>query len=722
MNLKTSIRWVTLVALFIIPFLPLVVFNGFFFPFITGKNFAFRILVEIALAGWILLALIDKKYRPRFSWTFALFAALVVWMAIADAFGMNPAKAFWSNFERMDGWVTLIHVFAFFVVAGAILGADKLWRKWWLTFLGGATLVCLYGVLQILGVFAIHQGGVRLDATFGNAEYLAAYLLFAIAISTWQAFESKKKWLRYSLIVLTLLELVILYYTATRGAILGLVGAAGLGALLWMFEAGKKGRRYAAGALVLVVLISGGFFLIRNSSFVQHDPTLARIGSISLADGATRFTIWHMALEGAMARPITGWGQEGFNYVFNEYYQPSLYGQEQWFDRAHDIFFDWLVAGGFPALLLFIALLISAVVALYRSNVTRTERIMLISALAAYAFQGLFVFDNLFTYVPLAAILAICASAAARPIGWFEKTPELTPESFGTMAVPIGIVALVVVIWFVNVPGIRAASDIITAITPAADVNTNIAAFKQAYADGSFANQEITEQLLSFAETTVQDSSISNADKQTVFTYAIQQTQALVAQIPQDARIRLEYALALRAGGDYADAITQSGIAEQLSPDKQTIIIENGVEQWQAGNYPAASAAFNKAYALDTSFQTAAAYAAAGDIVNNNLAAGKAFLVQSYGTTTVDQDPILLAYYQAKDFPDFIATWRLRVIDEDGAEDAEFGLAAALADSGDIAGAKAEIEATIAAHPDAASEGASMLAQLGSAPAASAGQ
>ena len=713
--LTKTVRWVTLTCLFIIPFLPLVVFNGLFFPFITGKNFAFRILVEIALAGWVLLAFVDKKYRPRFSWTLAIFAAFVVWMAIADAFGMNPAKAFWSNFERMDGWVTLIHLFAFFVVAGAVLGAGKLWRNWWLTFLSCATLVCLYALLQVAGVFAIHQGGVRVDATFGNAEYLAAYLLFAIAISLWQAFEAReKKWLRYSLIALTILELIVLYYTATRGAILGLVAAAGLGAILWMFEAGKKGRRYAAITLAVLVVISGGFFLIRDSSFVQHDSTLVRIGSISVADGQTRFTIWHMAIEGAIARPITGWGQEGFNYVFNQYYQASLYGQEQWFDRAHDVFLDWLVAGGIPALLLFLALLVCTVLGLYRSNVSRTERVMLISALAAYAFQGLFVFDNLFSYVPLAAIIAMAHMASSRPIAKLENAPELSPGDFQVMALPVGLVALVVVLWFVNVPNIRAAVDIITAITPGASAQTNIDAFKQAYSDGSFGNQEITEQLLGFTETVVQDQNVSTSDRQAFFNYAVQQTQMEVASIPNDARLRLEEALLLRSGGDYADALTASKTAAQLSPNKQTILIEVGVEEWQSGNLAAASTAFNEAYQLDTSFQEAAAYAAAGEIITGNIPGGKALLVQNFGTTTVDQDPVLLAYYQIKDFTDFIATWRLRVIDQGHTAQAEFGLAAALADAGDTAAARAEIEATISAHPEAATQGAAMLAQIAS--------
>ncbi|MBA3789284.1 O-antigen ligase family protein [Patescibacteria group bacterium] len=705
-------RWVVLGALFIIPFLPLFVANSFFFPFITGKNFAFRILVEIALAGWVLLTLIDARYRPRFSWTFVLFSALVVWMAIADAFAVNPAKAFWSNFERMDGFVTLIHYFAFFVVAGSVLSADKLWRKWWLAFLGGSLLVCLYSIFQVMGVYAIHQGGVRVDATFGNAEYLAAYLLFAIAISLWQAFESKRKWLRYGLFALTALELLVLYFTATRGAIIGLVGAAVLGAALWMFEAGKRGRTYAAVTLAALVILIGGFFLVRHTPWVEQNPTLGRFASISLSDGQTRFTIWHMAYEGFLQRPIVGWGQEGFNYVFNKYYQPSLYAQESWFDRAHDIFLDWLIAGGAPALLLFLALFVSSVIALYRNNVSRSERIILLSALAAYLFQGLFVFDNLFSYVPLAAIFAIAHAGSSRPFTRLQNMKSISELSFETIALPVTGVALLLVLWFVNVPGVRAARDLITAITPSPDINTNINGFKQSYADHSFGNQEITEQLVTFAESVVRNQTATVVDKQTVLTYAMQQMQAQVTKVPNDARLRLEYALGLRAGGDFADALTEIHLAEQLSPNKQSIYLEEGIESLQSGNPQGAHDAFNKAYMLDTSFKDLAAYAAAGDIVIKDVAGGKALLQKVYGTTIVDQDILLLAYFQIKDYPDFIATWRQRVVDQNNSVDAEFGLAAALANAGDLAGSRAEIQAAISQHPEATSQGTAMLNQL----------
>ena len=118
--ITATARWITLGSLFLIPFLPLYVANELFFPFITGKAFAFRVLVEIAAASFILLAILDKKYRPQFSWLLAVFGMFVGWMALANALGVHPEKAFWSNFERMDGWVTLVHVFVLFVVAGTV--------------------------------------------------------------------------------------------------------------------------------------------------------------------------------------------------------------------------------------------------------------------------------------------------------------------------------------------------------------------------------------------------------------------------------------------------------------------------------------------------------------------------------------------------------------------------------------------------------------------------
>jgi Flp pilus assembly protein TadD len=422
-----------------------------------------------------------------------------------------------------------------------------------------------------------------------------------------------------------------------------------------------------------------------------------------------------MAIEGFEQRPIAGWGQEGFNYVFNKYYEPSLYAQEPWFDRAHDIFLDWLVAGGAPALILFLALLVAAVVSIYRApNVSRIERLMLISTLAAYCFQGLFVFDNLFTYVPLAVILAMIHSASSRPIARLdtEKWKLVSEDQFNAVIIPVVAIVLVAVIWVVNVPNMRAASDLIAALTPNSDPNATLAAYKQTYSDGSFGDQEISEQLMTYATTVAQDQTISTADKEAVFTYALGQMQQTVAKIPSDARLRLEYALGFRSEGDYADALKQSQVAVELSPKKQSIIVEEGIEYLQSGNIAQARTLFNQALALEPADTDVAPYAAAGDILSGDIVAGQAVLQQTYGTTTVDQQILMLAYYTEKDYPDLIAILQQQVIDQGNSASAMFELAAAYANAGQVPAARAEVQAAIALHPEDSSEGAQLLAQI----------
>ena len=188
MIIEKALRWIVIIGVFCLPFVCLVVASSMFFPFITGKNFAFRVIVDVITGAWLALALIDEKYRPRRSWILAAFSLFVFIMAIADALGAAPFKSFWSNYERMDGWVTLIHTLAYLVVASSVLASEKMWRLLWQVNLGVSVFLSIDGLLQIAGLTAIGQGGAsglaaRVDATFGNPIYLAVYMLFNIGIA-----------------------------------------------------------------------------------------------------------------------------------------------------------------------------------------------------------------------------------------------------------------------------------------------------------------------------------------------------------------------------------------------------------------------------------------------------------------------------------------------------------------------------------------------------------
>ena len=125
--MKDFLKWSVFAGLFAVPFLTLYVENSYFFPYITGKNFWFRIIVDFTLVAWILLALYDSSYRPKFSWITTAFASLLGVMFFANLFGVHPDSSFWSNFERMDGYVSLVHTFLYMLILGSVLTTKKQW-------------------------------------------------------------------------------------------------------------------------------------------------------------------------------------------------------------------------------------------------------------------------------------------------------------------------------------------------------------------------------------------------------------------------------------------------------------------------------------------------------------------------------------------------------------------------------------------------------------------
>lgn len=714
-------RWITLIALFAIPFIPLYVSNTLFFPFITGKAFAFRILVEIGFVSYLVLAASDARYRPKFSWVLASFAALVAWMAVANVFGVLPMKAFWSNFERMDGWVTLIHLFALFVMAASVLQVEKLWRRWWFFFVSVASLVCLYGLVQLGGGAQIDQGGVRLTATLGNAIYLAVYLMFSIFGAAWLAINSRG-WTRYALIGFIALAMLILFFTGSRGPLVGLGAGMGAAAVLWLFLSRNEwkggaalGVKIAGGVLLGMVLLAGSLFLLRNEAFVTSSPFLSRAASVFSLENelGVRKTIWGIALQGVAEDPLTGWGQEGFNQIFNKYYEPSLYQQEPWFDRAHNMYIDWLVAGGIPAATLFVALLVLVVVALLRApELSRAERVFLTSAVIAYAVQALVVFDNLFSYVPFVMLLALAHASRARTVPQIDRVPELRGETAQGGALAAGAVVAVVLVWTVNVPGIQAAHHVVYALSPAPNVKTNLDLFESALADGSFASQEIREQMASFAAQVANEEAVPEELRTTFVSRAVEEMAKEVEASPNDARLRVQYSKALESMDAQEESLTQLDAAIALSPRKQVLHLSRGFKLYELGRLSEAQESFRYAYELDTSFDDVAIASASGLIVSGDVEGAKQLLAETIGTATPDNERIFVAYYQAKRWNELVDVARAGVESSNGAPEKRYRLAQALAAAGRFTEARSEIDATVAANPDTRAMGEALKAQI----------
>lgn len=605
-------------GLFVIPFLTLYVANDYFFPFITGKNFAFRIIVELVFAAWFVLLLLDAKYRPKFSWVLASFSGFLIIMFFANLFGEHPSSSFWSNFERMDGYVTLVHIFIYILVLSSTLTTKKVWGYYLHTTLLVAFIASLYGLAQYAGLAEGNSG--RIESYLGNSAYLSIYMLFHIFIAFWLLVESRVNLHRIIYSLLAVMFTYTLIGTGTRGTVIGLMVGVAVMVVYIMFFGSKypEFRRYAIGAFAFLLLGVGVFILAKDTAVVQNSPNLARIANINLQeDLVVRGTIWGMAWEGVKERPLLGWGQGNFNYVFNANYNPALYGQEQWFDRVHDIFFDWLIAGGFLGLIAYLSIFAACIYYLFvvpllrpeNQTFTVLERGVLLGILAGYLTHNLVVFDNIISYLFFAMFLAIIHSRVGIPMPRLEKL-RIDHALVTQFAAPVTAVLVMTLIYTMHVPNMRAATDIIEgyrAATPA----DKLAAFERAVSRNSFAEQEVTEQIAQQAMSLVNDQKVPEEVRKKFVTVAESELLRLAEEKPGDARIHVFIGTFYRAIGDLEAAAKQMNIARELSPAKQSIIAQQAIIAYSQGNKEKARDLFGESFRLDERNYEAREYYAA---------------------------------------------------------------------------------------------------------------
>lgn len=696
--MKDITKAVVYTGIFAVPFITLIISNSLFFPFITGKNFTFRIIVEVVFAAWILLALYEPAYRPKFSWIIGSFGALLGVMFFADLFGENPLASFWSNFERMEGYVTLVHAFMYLLVMGTVLTTDKLWNRFFNTTLLAGVLLAMYAFAQLAGNITINQGGWRLDGTLGNSAYMAIYTLFHVFIALLMLVRTQSKGLRYVYAGLALLFGYLLIQTATRGTILGLVGGLGITTLyIALFTKNHpKTRKIAAAALIALVVIVSLFVTFRKSTFIQDNPYLGRVANITLSEGNVRFTVWHMAYEGFKERPILGWGQSNFNYIFNKYYDPSIYFAEAWYDRVHNIVFDWLIAGGILGFLAYFGILGAAVFYLFVRPLVKHEEVfsvaergLLLGLLAGYTFHNLFVFDNIVSYIFYSTILAFIHVRVA------TASPKLSAYKADTRVVdqvwaPVVCVSLALVLYFVNVPGIKAAGDIIVAFQ-AQTPDAMLSSFETALSRNSFGNQEVREQMtrrvLDIVSTQDPKAQVPEEVKKKLLTRVEEELMKQKEEKPGDARVHVFLSSFYRMTNKPERALEELATARELSPLKQQIIYEQGFANLIKQDYDAAFGLFKEAYELAPENGEARVFYAAGA-----LYAGKPEIVAEVITDAdraafVQSDFVVQAAYTGKQYGILVDIFKERIAANPTEPQLRTNLAYILNESGDLSGA-----------------------------------
>ncbi|MEK7085277.1 MAG: hypothetical protein AAB904_01975, partial [Patescibacteria group bacterium] len=236
---------------------PLFWSSNFFFPYTFTKTFLFRASVELAFLFWLPLAVSPParfyggQQRPetgrlgaiktllaqfRFSRIMTVLLALFALGWVAAIFSPNFRGSFWSDYERMMGLLTYSHFIAFVAIAISVFREQRWWERVFLFSLGISGLIALYGIWQ-----KIFLGVGRIESTFGNAAFLASYLLIHIFIALVMVMRERKINLKsVSITAVLFINFLALLFTGTRGALTGFAAGSVLFLVLLARKNGEK--------------------------------------------------------------------------------------------------------------------------------------------------------------------------------------------------------------------------------------------------------------------------------------------------------------------------------------------------------------------------------------------------------------------------------------------------------------------------------------------------
>ncbi len=398
---------------------PLIVTNTLFFPMITGKAVFFTVLVLLALIFYILHLGFDRHpVLPKLTRVQGVLFVLLGVMAVASFFGIDPYESVLSDFERMEGLLTflLLGIFAFLL---PVAFQDRhAWRQYLYVALSVSVIVSIGAIGEYLEGEAANVLSIRVHTTLGNATFLGTYALLMIFCSGYAYMSTLRNTKhQYACVLVLLLNVVTLFLSGTRAAFLGLIGGCGVALFVYLFFREwehKKRFMHAVFVLVLgVLLLLGSFSLFREQ--LSTVPVVSRLLLISpeTLTEQPRFYIWKAAWNGFLERPILGWGLEQFPHVYTKYYSPETLNRfhdaigEEWTDRVHNMYLEWLVSSGIVGLLSLLALFGVLFYELLRSSsLPLSERAILVGCVSGYLINNLFAFDSLSSYILLFSLIA----------------------------------------------------------------------------------------------------------------------------------------------------------------------------------------------------------------------------------------------------------------------------------------------------------------------------
>ncbi len=473
---KKIVKVIFIVLVFLTLLTPFLVFKELLYPFTTSKGFVFRILVQLALPFYLYLIVLDKSLRPNLKSYLNLSVLAFLAITLLSSFlSVNFQRSFWGDFERMSGAFFTLHLtLAYFYVLLLAKLSGNYFEKFLKAIVWISVALSLIGIVGFLGGPVLAPDSflpARSSSMFGNPIFFASFLIFPLFLSAFFAVSSSEKKWKWSFWGAVLIQLIAVFVSGTRGAVLGITLGLIISAVLYVvFAKNKKIKIYG--------LALGLFFVIVASlmyTFPEKLPlgsTVRRVFTLQDSNTQARLILWKFSLKGFKDNPVLGVGPENFFEISNKYYKPEIRQYDStWFDKPHNYLLEILLTTGILGFAAYSAIFISGVWILYlaykREILTLLESALLLAGFSAYQFQNLFVFDTVsasmifYLFLGFLGYLYIEAKTVQKNNNEKEENFSIQPSRFKPIYIfwPVLLVMLYAV-YATNIVGLKASKNL----------------------------------------------------------------------------------------------------------------------------------------------------------------------------------------------------------------------------------------------------------------------
>gem|GEM_PF-2693051 len=425
-------------------FIPLYVGGSFFFPFIFPKIWLFQLVTEVIFFFYVILAVSDARFRPKFNWVLKAVILLTLVLIITSFTGIDIFHSFWGNTERMSGMIAWFHFVTFAIIIYGVFKNEKEWRN----FFGIAVVVSIFEFFYVLAQYFEASWtwlpGSQMG-TIGNTDLLASYAIFSafFALYLWRGLNidvghrknvdvGHQYFINWIWAAAFFLNIGTLFLASSRGALLGF----GAGIFVYILLSAWQRppiRKPLAFIVLIAIIFYVSIWFMRGTDFVKNTPQLTRIANVSIKDDTVqqRFTEWGIAWDAFKARPIFGWGPNNYLYLHNAFLDPKVYNlRETNFDRAHNAYLDYASMSGILGLAGYLFLIGVLFWTFWKNKLW-----VWASLIVAYAVQSFFVFDSPASYIALFLTIGFATYIRSGSTNNLRKFAFIKPQTVAAISI-----------------------------------------------------------------------------------------------------------------------------------------------------------------------------------------------------------------------------------------------------------------------------------------------